>query len=219
MELPRSEPSSEGAGGRGGPSAEDLVAITEHLRTAAGGDTEAFNTAFQALRTRLHEGAQALLARNRSGTDVAATDLLHEGYLKALGSAQTQATGREARWADREHFVASVVAMMRNVLVDMARRRSADERGGDFAELLLQDEEIDPRTPHAYTLLVDDACRELSARNPLAGQLVELRYFGGLSWVDAGEVLGLPVRQRKKLVQAARAWLGVQLGLGRDGEG
>ncbi len=95
---------------------------------------------------------------------------------------------------------------MKNLLVDAAKSKRALKRGAGRTPLQLSDESLGPRSPEDVTLFVHDACQELARREPRAAELAHLHYFGDFTWSQAGDLLGLSVRDRKSLRQLADAW-------------
>ncbi|MCP3917642.1 MAG: hypothetical protein GY711_19015 [bacterium] len=196
------------------PSPEpEPVSLTQLLRQAEHGNHLAFNEAYERIRRRLRAMAARLVGPKPKGTAHSVTEAVHETYIKAVtGMRQDRSEGAQ-RWSDSEHFFSSVASMLRSVMVDTARRRGARPPEGVGGDLDMLDRHIDPTTPWLFTLSVDDACRELSLQHPQAGRLVELRFFGGLTWDEAGEVLNIGVRERRRLVRTARAWLATRVGV------
>ena len=133
------------------------------------------------------------------------TGLVHEAYLRIADSAPE---GRE--FADRDHFLALASRVMRNVLVDHARARSAVKRGGDFQTLVLR-EDVVAAVDIDGVLELDDAMRKLEAIDPRQSAVVECRYFGGLSLEETAAALHVSLATVKRELRLARAWLADQL--------
>jgi RNA polymerase sigma factor (TIGR02999 family) len=149
-----------------------------------------------ALYDELRRLAAANLAREPDGHTLDATALVHEAYLR-LGERQVFAT--------RTDFFRAAAGAMRRVLIDHARTKRADKRGGQRLRVELPDVPDGLRDPDLVDL--DDALTELEHHDPVAAELVTLRYFSGLSHAEAAEALGLTRRQADGVWAVARAWL------------
>jgi RNA polymerase sigma factor (TIGR02999 family) len=128
------------------------------------------------------------------------TELVHEAYLRLLG-------GKEVHWDNRGHFFAAAAVAMRRILVENARRKRRLKRGGDRERLPLEEAELLAPEPREDVLALDELLTELAATDRAAADLVQLRYFGGLSIPDAAHVLGVSPRTAKRMWTFARAWL------------
>jgi len=153
----------------------------------------------------LRQLAAARLARERPGQTLQPTALVHEVWLRLTAN-------QDQRWENRRHFFAIAAETMRRILIDRARRRRTRERGG-FAE---PDPDWESRlvsaAPSDELLAVHEALEGLALQEPLAAEVVKLRYFVGLTMEEAAEVLGLALRKTERLWAFARAWLRAQLG-------
>ena len=138
------------------------------------------------------------LQRERPGHTLQSTALVHEAYLRLekQGSPNLQ---------NREHFLAICAQLMRQILVDYARRRNAAKRDGGF--LLTLDENVDFKTKDLNLVALDDALKELAQLNPQQSRIVELRFFGGLSIEETGRAMNLSSTTVKKNWRMARLWL------------
>jgi RNA polymerase sigma factor (TIGR02999 family) len=139
--------------------------------------------------------AAAKLLHERSDHTLDATALVHEAYLK-LG-AET--------FTSRSSFFRAAAEAMRRILVDHARAKRADKRGGDLVRMNLPD--VPEKQPDVDLLALDEALTALEQHDPTAAELVKLRYFSGLTHTDAAEALGLTRRQADGLWALARTWL------------
>jgi RNA polymerase sigma factor (TIGR02999 family) len=139
--------------------------------------------------------AAAKMAREPDGHTLDATALVHEAFLKLGGES----------FASRTAFFRAAAEAMRRILVDHARGKHADKRGGAFARVPLVD--LPAGTPAVDLLALDDALTELEAHDPTAAELVKLRYFAGHTHGDAADLLGLTRRQADGVWALARAWL------------
>ncbi|MFC4819986.1 ECF-type sigma factor [Dokdonella ginsengisoli] len=173
--------------------------ITRLLAAWRGGDGEAR----EALMQRVYANVRAIAAqslRNMPGATLSATDLAHEALLRLLGS--------ELDWADRRHFFHVAAQATRQVLVDAARRRLADKRGGDVQRVEL-DEAKSLATPEsdAQLLRIDEALRDLAANDSRRAQTIELIYFGGLTRPEVAAALDVSEGTVDRDLRLARAWL------------
>ena len=151
----------------------------------------------------LHRAARRCLRKEWHGRRLQPTELLNEAVVRLLGD--------DFQGESRKHFVVSAVRAMRRVLVDQARRRQAGKRIPDDAELTLETRAA-LGAPKASVLEVDDALARLARVEPRAAEVVELRYFGGLTCPEAAEALGLSRSSVEREWRVARAWLRHALG-------
>ena len=175
--------------------------LTRLLRVWNQGDREAFEQLVPLVYDELHRIALRCMSRERGTLSMQATALVNEVCLRLLG-------GTAVPWNDRGHFFAVSARMMRRVLVDIARRRQADRRGGPGAvRVPVDDVEIPTQEPDAGLVAIDEALEALAAEDPRKASVVELRFFGGLSMEDAANALGISVRTAHNDWAVARAWL------------
>ena len=125
------------------------------------------------------------LAQEDAGQTLQATALVHEAYLRLVG------TGAAPHWNSRAHFFGACAEAMRRILVDQARRKQADKRGGRGRRVPLEAADIGFTSPADELLDIDEALTRLAAEDPQAARLIQLRYFAGLSVEDAAEVVGI----------------------------
>jgi len=183
---------------------EDLSSI---LAASRAGDSAAADRLFGCVYEELRSLAQGVLAGNRRGQTLQPTVLVHEAYLKLR--AQTNLA-----WQDRVHFFALVSRVMRQVLVDHARRKAADRRGGGQERVTLDVAAISASAPDVDLLDFQDALEELIRRDERQARIVEMRYFGGLEMEEIAELVQLSTRQVEREWRAARAWIGRRLSRG-----
>jgi RNA polymerase sigma factor (TIGR02999 family) len=175
--------------------------ITQILRLAERGDPTAANELLPLVYQELRRLASQKLAQEAPGNTLQATALVHEAYLRLVGSPVPQ------RWDGRRHFFGAAAEAMRRILVESARRRHSQKRGGGMAREPLEALEVAaPQAPDEL-LALDEALGELNAADPGAAELVKLRYFAGLSIPEAAEILGVSPRTADRLWAYARAWL------------
>jgi RNA polymerase sigma factor (TIGR02999 family) len=185
----------------GRPDGPDHGEVTKLLRAWSGGDTDAFERVLPLVYEELHRMAARYLAGERSTVSLQATALVNELCIRLLG-------WDEVRWQNRGHFFGVSARMMRRVLVDIARRRRADRRGGpDAVRVPLDGIDVAASEPGADVLAVDMALEMLALEDPRKAQVVELRFFGGLSIDETAEALGVSARTVHADWAFARAWL------------
>src|SRR6478735_8425307 len=190
------------------PAAGDVTTL---LHAWSDGDTQALDRLIPLVYDELHRMALRYLAGERSNISLQATALVNEVCLRLLGWDQ-------ARWQNRDHFFGVSAQMMRRVLVDIARRRRANRRGGlDAVHVPLDSVELPASEPEADLVAIDDALEKLGAEDGRRARVVELRFFGGLSMEEAARVLGVSVRTAHSDWAFARAWLYRELSDGQVG--
>ncbi|WP_066098501.1 ECF-type sigma factor [Xanthomonas massiliensis] len=178
----------------------DVPDITVWLDSARGGDRAALDRVLSALYRELHTMARRQLA-GRQGQTLDATSLVHESYLKLLGG------GNAARFEDRAHFFAYAASAMRSVVVDYARTRLARKRGGDLKRVDLPEDSHGTVTMDENVLALDVALDRLHAVDARLSQLVEMRYFAGLSETEIAELMQRSERSIRRDWQKARMFL------------
>ena len=178
-----------------------MAELTVLLAAARQGDQEAAGAAFSLLYDDLRRLARSRLRQHQTITLLDTTSLVHESYLKLVG---VQGLPVE----DRHHFFAYAARVMRSVIVDFARARLAERRGGEAVHVAL-DTEISEHiaAPETDVLRVHEALEVLAQADPPLAQLVEMRYFGGLSVAEVAEVLGLSERTVRRHWEKARLLL------------
>jgi RNA polymerase sigma factor (TIGR02999 family) len=174
--------------------------ITELLVRWRSGDAEALNALIPLVHVELHRLARHHLRSERDGHTLQSTALVNEVYLRLLG----QGLAVE----NRTHFFAVSSHLMRQILVDYARRRRAAKRGDGFERVTLSEAEaLLPQTRTVDLLALDDALEELARADPQLTKIVELRFFGGLSIEESAVALGVSQSTVKREWATARAWL------------
>jgi RNA polymerase sigma factor (TIGR02999 family) len=172
-----------------------------HLLDALGtGDPNAAAQLLPLIYDELRGLASHRLAHEAPGQTLQATALVHEAYLRLVGD-------RATSWDGRGHFFAAAAEAMRRILVENARRKRRIKRGGGMTRLPLEEAELLAPEPREDVLALDEALTELAVTDRAAAELVQLRYFGGLSIPDAARVLGVSQRTAERLWTFARAWL------------
>jgi RNA polymerase sigma-70 factor (ECF subfamily) len=175
--------------------------LTGLLRTWNTGDEDAFEQLVPLVYDELYRIALRSLAGERATVSMQATALVNEVCLRLLGR-------NSVRWQNRSHFFAVSAQIMRRVLVDIARRRRAQRRGGPRAvRVSLDDVELAAAESDAGLVAIDEALERLAAQDPRKARVVELRFFGGLSMEEAATTLGISLRTAHNDWAFARAWL------------
>jgi RNA polymerase sigma factor (TIGR02999 family) len=179
--------------------------VTELLRQWEHGDGDALNRLVPLVYAELRKVAKRRLGGEASPRSLTPTVLVHDAYLKLVDL-------RQARFRDRAHFLAMASRVMRRLLIDRARARRAARRGGG-AEVIEWDDDLVASDAHADALTdLDDALARLEAIDPRQAQIVEQRYFGGLSLEETAEVMGVSLSTVKRELRFAHAWLAAALG-------
>ena len=183
------------------PEGRECGEVTMLLRAWSDGDADAFERVLPLVYEELHRVAARYLVGERSSISLQATALVNELCLRLLG-------WRSVPWQNRGHFFGVSARMMRHVLVDIARRRRAERRGGPNAiRVPLEGIDVPASEPGADLLAVDAALQMLAVEDPRKAQVVELRFFGGLSVEETAEALGISARTVHADWAFARAWL------------
>jgi len=178
------------------PSAE----ITGMLLAWTKGDKEALTKLAPLVYEELHRMAKGYMRRERPGQTLQTTALVHEAYLRLVDATQVQ-------WKDRVHFFAVSAQMMRRILVDMARARGSAKRGGHALRLNL-DEVPEISSERARELVaLDESLNILAEMDPRKAQVIELRFFGGLSVEETAEVLNISPQSVMRDWRLAKAFL------------
>jgi RNA polymerase sigma-70 factor, ECF subfamily len=175
--------------------------LTALLRSWSDGDERAFDQLLPIVYDQLHRMALRYLAGERSDVSLQPTALVNEVCLRLLGWDQV-------RWQNRGHFFGVSAQMMRRVLVDIARKRRAERRGGAQAvRVPLEDVEIAADDGCGDLVALDEALERLAVADPRKARVVELRFFGGLSLEETADAVGISMRTVQNDWTFARAWL------------
>jgi RNA polymerase sigma factor (TIGR02999 family) len=165
------------------------------------GDAHAAEQLLPLVYDELRQLAARKLAQEPPGQTLDATGLVHEAYLRLVG------TQDERRYANHGHFFAAAAEAMRRVLVDRARRKRSQKRGGRQVRQDVEETTLAAPAMSDDLLAVDEALNGLAEADPQAAQLVKLRYFAGLSIPEAAQLLAISSRSADRLWAYARAWL------------
>jgi RNA polymerase sigma factor (TIGR02999 family) len=175
--------------------------VSELLSAVDRGDPRAAAQLLPLVYDELRRLAAARLAAEPSGNTLQPTALVHEAYLRLVGS-----TGGDS-WDHRGHFFAAAAEAMRRVLIDNARRKAATRHGGAMQRQALDPDAAHVPEPREDLLALDEALNKLEAEDPLKANLVKLRYFAGLNLAEAAAALNLSERTAGRHWAFARAWL------------
>jgi RNA polymerase sigma factor (TIGR02999 family) len=178
--------------------------ISQLLKAWRGGDPNALNQLTPKVYVELRQMAARYMRRQPSGHTLQATALVHEIFIKLVDSGNVC-------WQDRAHFFAVAATMMRRILVDRARAKGTDKRGGQALRLSLDEAPQIGESKDREIVAVDDALQALAQVDPRKAQVVELRFFGGLSVEESAEVLGVSPQTVMRDWKIARAWLMAEL--------
>jgi RNA polymerase sigma factor (TIGR02999 family) len=172
--------------------------ITRLLQRVQTGDKDALDSLIPLVYGELKKLASAHIRREGKAESLQSTELVHETFLRLAG-------GRHPTYESRAHFYGIASRLMRQILVDMARARATKKRSG--AEVPLTEiSELGRQSDHSL-LLIDDALERLEKSDPLKVQLIEMRYFGGMTAEESAEALSLSVHIVRRELRLAQAWL------------
>jgi RNA polymerase sigma factor (TIGR02999 family) len=174
--------------------------MAELLRACGEGDKEALDRIAPLVYRELHRLAHAYMAREHPGHTLQTTALVNETYLRMVGA-------RELAWTGRAHFFAICARMMRRILTDFARARKYHKRGGGQEPVSLEESLVVAQRPGTEIVAIDDALTRLAAVDPRKSQVVELRFFGGLTVQETAEVLKISPETVMRDWKMAKAWL------------
>ncbi|MEL6363932.1 MAG: ECF-type sigma factor [Pseudomonadota bacterium] len=174
--------------------------VTQLLSRIRAGDAAAAENLLPIVYEEMRQLARARMARERAGHTLQATALVHEAFLRLTG-------GEEVGWDGRAHFFAAAAEAMRRVLVDHARRRAREKRGGGAVQVTLDEQAASVDAGDVDVLALSEALDGLEALDAGMAAVVKLRYFAGLSVEETAAALGASPRTVNRQWTAARAWL------------
>ena len=181
-------------------SSDDAPLVTGLLRKWRGGDESALDQLLPLVHDTLHRLAHQYVNRERRGHTLQTTALVNEAFLRLVGQ-------QDVDWENRAHFFAVSAQVMRRILVDYARQRASDKRGGQLQRITLDGETTVSAERSAELVALDDALAALESIHPRGCKIVELRYFGGMSNREAAEVLRISETTVERDWRLAKAWL------------
>jgi RNA polymerase sigma-70 factor (ECF subfamily) len=174
--------------------------VTQLLVAWTAGDADALDQLTPVLHQELHRLAVRQMAGERPGHLLQPTALVNEAYMRLVN-------WKEAQWQNRAHFFGTAAQIMRRVLVDVARTRGREKRGGGRVHVSLSEAAQQPVMQRADLMALDEAMQALELVDARKSRVVELRYFGGLSLEEAALVLNVSVATVRRDWSFARAWL------------
>jgi len=174
--------------------------VTRLLGDWSGGDKRALEKLIPLVQPELHRLAHHYMSRERAGHTLQTTALLDEAYLLLVNNTKPP-------WQNRTHFVAAAAQLMRRIMVDHARARQALKRGGGALKVTLDEAALVTESRSEELLVLDEALERLSVQDQRKSQIVELRYFGGLTVEETAEFLKLSPRTVEREWTMAKAWL------------
>jgi RNA polymerase sigma factor (TIGR02999 family) len=178
----------------------DTGQVTGLLLAWGRGDQAAFDQLVPLVHAELHRIASRCMAGERAGHSLQATALVNEAYVRLIDV-------QRVRWQDRAHFLAMAARMMRRVLVDVARAKGYQKRGGGAVRVTFDELALPPAEPGHDLVALDDALEAFAQVDERKSQVIELRFFGGLTVEETAEVLDVSVDTVMRDWKLARAWL------------
>lgn len=179
--------------------------ITHLLKEWSDGDQRALDKLTPLVYEELRLQAARYLRKERPGHSLQATALINEAFLRLIDV-------KDLQWQNRAHFFAIAANLMRRILVDHARRRDAEKRGGSQIRLTLDEAFAVAKEPDIDLLAIDEALDRLAAIDEQQARVVELRFFSGLSVEETATALGVSPKTVKRDWSVARAWLRREIG-------
>ncbi len=185
--------------------------VTRLLQAWCRGEESAFNRLVPLVYSELHRLAHIYMVRERPGHTLQTSALVNEAYLRLIDANQVQ-------WQDRVHFFAISANVMRRILVEFARSRRSERRGGDAVQLELKEALVSPAQTGSDWVALDEALNTLAEIDPREAKVVELRFFGGLSVEETAQVLKVSGRTVMRDWDHARLWLLKEMQRGKSDE-
>jgi RNA polymerase sigma-70 factor, ECF subfamily len=179
---------------------EPPTGVTDLLRAWGDGDDGALEALLPLVESELRRLARAYMTRERAGHTLQPTALVNEAFVRLVDA-------RRVTWNDRSHFFGIAARLMRRVLVDHARARGYQKRGGGARNVPLDEARLATPPPDVDVVALDCALEALAKVDPRKGQVVEMRFFGGLSVTETAAVLGVSTDTIKRDWRLAKLWL------------
>lgn len=183
---------------------EQAGLVTQMLKQVSAGDPRASSELLPLVYAELRKLAQSRMAKTPPGNTLQPTALVHEAYMRMVG-------GDAPSWNSRGHFFAAAAQAMRQILVEQVRRKASLKRGGEFDRVAVDPGELAIAEPSEDILALDEALKELERRDPRKAQLVNLRFFAGLTTEEAAAALGISVPTAERDWRFVKALLHSQL--------
>jgi RNA polymerase sigma factor (TIGR02999 family) len=178
--------------------------VTLLLRAWGAGDRKALDRLTPLVYKELHRMAHRFMSREKSGHSLQSTVLVNEVYLRLVDV-------KNVEWQDRAHFFALCARLMRHILTDFARSRQNRKHGGSGVRISLDESAVIQKGTEASLVALDDALKGLAEIDPRKSQVVEMRFFGGLTVEETAEALKISVETVMRDWKMAKAWLGREL--------
>lgn len=175
------------------------ISVTRLLQDWRAGDAQALDHLLPIVYQSLHQMAGRYLRSERPGNTLSATALVHEAYLRLVDA--------DVAWNDRVHFYAVSARVMRRILIDHAKEQSRAKRGGGEAKISLDSAAIVGDSAPDRLLELNDALERLALRDRRKSDIVEMLFFGGLTYDEVGEALGISRATVDRELRLAKAWL------------
>jgi RNA polymerase sigma factor (TIGR02999 family) len=192
-----------------------MAEVTAILSAIERGDPHAAEQLLPLVYEELRKLAAAKLAQEKPGQTLEATALVHEAYLRLVGSGE--ATGGKQRWDSRGHFFAAAAEAMRRIVVETARRKKRARHGGGRHRVEVELADLPTRLPAEDLLALDEALARLEQLDPVKARLVTLRYFAGMTIEQAAAALSISRVTAHRYWTFARAWLHQRIAGGQPG--
>jgi RNA polymerase sigma factor (TIGR02999 family) len=186
-----------------------MTKVTEILNSIERGDQQAAAQLLPLVYNELRQLAAHRMRHEPRGGTLDATALVHEAYLRLVGESDRQ------KWDNRAHFFSAAAEAMRRILVEAARRRMSEKRGGELERHDLNGVDIALAESSDDVVAISESLDRLEHVNPTAAQLVKLRYFGGFTMAEIAEMLQIAPRTVDNVWAYARAWLAVEVAANR----
>ena len=182
----------------------DAMGITQLLMAWGEGRRDALDQLMPLVYADLRRVAAGYMRHESPGHSLQPTALVHEAYVRLIDQ-------RQVHWRNRAHFFGVAAGMMRRILVDHARSRRADKRGGAWERVTLVEDQVAGGAQEVDVLALHESLERLAALNARQERIVELRYFGGLTIQEAAEVVGISEATAVRDWTVAKAWLRADL--------
>jgi len=187
------------------PGQQPTTSVTELLANARSGDASALASVFPLIYDELHRLAQQQLRREPDGHTLSPTALVHEAYMRLIDYSRME-------WNGRAHFLAVAATAMRRILVDHARGHRSAKRGGAIRHVPIESVELGTEDRAELLIAVDEALVRLKEIDARQAQVVECRFFGGMTEEETAEALGIGLRTAKRDWAKAKIWLHREIG-------
>lgn len=174
-------------------------AVTELLGSWRSGDEHALEALTPLVYDELRRLAQRYMRRQRPGHTLQATALVNEAFVRLIGV--------DVPWNDRNHFFAVAARLMRRILIDYAKARHSEKRGGGVVPCTLHDDEIASDVPSGDILAIDEALTRLAGVDPRKSDMLVLHFFGGLTYEEIAETLDVSQATVHRDLRLGKAWL------------